>query len=592
MNRFAAILWNHRSDKAVADAGKLLSAVEGKEMWRSVWQRPGVAIFEAGAQSGADLRLEVGSCYFVGAVFTQHGSRASEDTIDAEEARRTGAASLFSAVWGRYVAFVLDEPEACVYVARDPSGALPCFVGKRGWAFVFFSHPDDIVLFDIDRKWIDWSYVSQRLVNNRAQSRRTGLDGVAVLPPGAVARIGQGRLATEQKWRPADTALEASRASLEQTAEPLRQAVELCCRAWAQCFDRVGLRLSGGLDSSIVLAAIAPYTHVEALNFATPNAEGDERDYARKAAAFGGAHLTEYSRDPENVDLEAAVLAPPTLNPPLWIADVETDVVESQFARERGVSAIFSGRGGDNVFFRSEQPHVLADWLVSQGIGIEFLQRAWNYASASGEPFASAVMKAFRMRSGASPAASATPAFLSKKAIDRALKAEEGEPPPWLPAGKALHVRTIEDRLNYFDYRPHADYIYPLVSQPVIEACLRLPTFLLSPSGNDRALARQAFADRIAPAILARQSKGRTNAYLARILIRHVSFLRRYLLEGELAGAGLLDCDALSAALSEGALVRSMDAMANIVGLLGVEAWLRRPPLPSPAASQETASAS
>ena len=39
--------------------------------------------------------------------------------------------------------------------------------------------------------------------------------------------------------------------------------------------------------------------------------------------------------------------------------------------------------------------------------------------------------------------------------------------------------------------------------------------------------------------------------------------------------AGLLDPDALGGALSEAAFVRSMDAMAAIVGIMSIEAWVR-----------------
>ncbi len=580
MNRFVAIAWNERSEKGAVDAVALMAGIKTDESWRRAWEKPGLQVFEAPPQSSADTCLEADNCFFVGAVFDAAGAKARPAAIDVKAAAKSAGGSILGQVWGRYVAFIRDEEEACLYVLRDPSGALPCFIAKSGWAYAFFSNPCDVGLLDLECKTIEWVYVAQRLCNNRAQSERTGLVGVSSLAPGWVARFGQGRLTKSALWRPARIAANTDACGVEEATARLKAAVDLSCSAWARSCERAALRLSGGLDSAIVLGAIRAHTFVEALNFATPNAEGDERRFARAAAAFAQTPLSEVRRDPESVDLRAAMAPAVSLNPPLWVADGETDRVEAAFARAKGIKAFFSGRGGDNAFFRSEQPHVLADWLSAKGVGPEFWRRAWIYASASGEPLTGAIGKAFALafaRHEASPRLE--PALLTRKARDLAGEDETPERGEELSPGKRLHVRALEDRLNYFDYRPHADYIYPLVSQPVIETCLRLPTFVLSPAGGDRALARLAFSQQVAPQILARQSKGRTNAYLARILMRHLPFLRPTLLDGELAGQGLVDRDALSAALTEGALMRSMDAMAALVGLLGVEAWLRSPPI-------------
>ncbi len=585
MNRFIALVWNERSDKAQAEAAHLARPLHS-DFWTQVWEKAGVKVFEAPRQSAADDTVEAGDVFIMGAVFANDGRRLNGEDLNEMSLATSRARRLFADAWGRYVAFVRDGREACVYVARDPSGALPCFIGRRGSAFVFFSHPGDITLLDLDEKLTDWNYLARRLLNNRTQTTRTGLLGVQALGPGAIARVGQGRLSIRIGWSAADIADEAHEMPLGAAAQCLHDAVSVSCKAWAQRFERVGLRLSGGLDSSLVLGAIAPYAQIEALNFATKNAEGDERAFARQAACFARISLTERMRNPDAVDLAAAVEVLPSLNPHLWLADGETDAHEAAFARERGINAFFSGRGGDNVFFRSEKPHVLADWLSVHGFGPRFLQHAWNYASASGEPVISAAATAARLtkcvNGSASIASPIIASFLTRKCIELAGSDEPSFEA--LPPGKRLHIRSIGDRLNYFDYRSHADYLYPLVSQPVIEACLKLPTYVLSPTGADRALARRAFAQSIAPAILARQTKGRTNAYLARILIRHIVFLRRFLLDGELVSAGLVDRDGLCAILSEGAIVRSMDAMAQLVGLLGVEAWLRRRPAPALAA--------
>jgi asparagine synthase (glutamine-hydrolysing) len=578
MNRFIAILWNHRADHARADSDVLIAGVaQAHPSWPRRWDLPGVVVFEAPQRSRAEAGLVVGeTALFIGAVFAGNQCARSAD-MDAAGLVSTGGEAAFARSWGRYVLIVRDETNACAYIARDPSGALPCFMAQRGWAFAFFSHPDDVEALVLGELSVDWAYLAQRLANNRVVTTRTGIVGVETLAPGAIARVGQGKRSVRQVWSAGRVAARSARVRKQASAQ-LRETIETSCAAWASCFDRVGIRLSGGLDSSIVLSCLDPCSEVRAINFATMAAEGDERAYARAAARFAKVKLHEALRNPARVDLEAAVKHAPSLNPHLWLADTETDAVEAAFAREHGLQAYFSGRGGDNVFFRSEHPHALADWLARQGAGPTFWRRCWGYASETGQPWTRALRDAFVLAMGRGDRQNAKPSrFLSAKA--RALIAEAAaEPHLDLLPGKRLHLRLIEDRLNYFDHRAHADYIYPLVSQPVIELCLGLPSFMLSPAAADRGLARQAFAGRLAPEILARRSKGRTNSYLAEILMRHAVFLRRYLLDGELAGAGLVSGDALGGALSETGLMRHAENMPTIVGLLSVEAWLRNRP--------------
>ncbi|MEQ1818923.1 MAG: asparagine synthetase B family protein [Terricaulis sp.] len=576
MNRFVALVWSHRSEVASKDKDDVFAALAATHSaWAPRVDAPGLLVLEARHRSSVEEGLDVGAhVSFVGTVLAGQSRALSKQLQEAAFIDSRGA-SAFTQVWGRYVCFVRDVPNACVFVVRDPSGALPCYVARRGNAFIFFSHGEDIHSLGLGPTAIDWSYVALRLVNNRHITTKTGLEGVSELKPGAIACVGQSRLSIAQIWRPeaiARTPLEAKAAK-----SALRDAVETACGAWANCFPRFGLRLSGGLDSSIVLACMPDPARVRAINFATSNLEGDERSYARAAAEFVGASLFEVLRDPSRVSLEAAVQLKPALNPPLWLADGETDEIEAAFAAKHGLTAFFSGRGGDNVFFRTLRNDVLADHLMARGPGLGFWRRCWSHAVETGAPFWGSAFSAWCQAVGRDPEAPTIyPAHLTSKAIGLLPAVERA--PERLPPGKRLHLALLEDRLNYFDWRPHADYIYPLVAQPVLEVCLRLPTFVLSPSGRDRGLAREAFGGRIAPQVLRRRSKGQTSAYLAQILLRQLPFLRKYLLDGAVTGHGLVSRDVLSTMLSEANVLRASENLPRIVGLLSVEAWLRNLP--------------
>jgi asparagine synthase (glutamine-hydrolysing) len=80
-----------------------------------------------------------------------------------------------------------------------------------------------------------------------------------------------------------------------------------------------------------------------------------------------------------------------------------------------------------------------------------------------------------------------------------------------------------------------------LMSQPVMETCLRIPAYVWITGGRDRSIARRAFADVLPRAIIRRTQKGLADRYNRRMLDRNAKFLREMLLDGLLVRAGLLD---------------------------------------------------
>ena len=147
-----------------------------------------------------------------------------------------------------------------------------------------------------------------------------------------------------------------------------------------------------------------------------------------------------------------------------------------------------------------------------------------------------------------------------------------------LPVGKLNHVRMLLHPIAYYDpyERERApDVVNPLLSQPLIELCLRLPTYLLTHGGSGRALARRAFATELPPEILMRRSKGSIDQHLKNVLTHNLPMARELLLDGELVARGLLDRRRVEAALS-GRPQAATVHVTEIHGHIAVEAWLQR----------------
>lgn len=115
--------------------------------------------------------------------------------------------------------------------------------------------------------------------------------------------------------------------------------------------------------------------------------------------------------------------------------------------------------------------------------------------------------------------------------------------------------------------------IAPLLSQPLVEFGLGVASWQWSEGGQDRALARRAFADVVPPQVLARRSKGRILSVFLPAFADNRAALREFLLEGWLAGAGILDRDAVAAGLERG--VGDPLSIMRMLEVADLEAWAR-----------------
>jgi asparagine synthase (glutamine-hydrolysing) len=116
--------------------------------------------------------------------------------------------------------------------------------------------------------------------------------------------------------------------------------------------------------------------------------------------------------------------------------------------------------------------------------------------------------------------------------------------------------------------------VSPLLSQPILETCLRIPTWFQCSGRRDRALARDAFAADIPREIATRYDKGGAEALASAMIERNLPFLHEMLLDGVVASSGIIDRVRLEAALCASPSSESVSSV-PIFDLLGAEIWAR-----------------
>ncbi len=144
--------------------------------------------------------------------------------------------------------------------------------------------------------------------------------------------------------------------------------------------------------------------------------------------------------------------------------------------------------------------------------------------------------------------------------------------------GILWHVSTVSvPPLYYNSFGPEKapERTLPLLSQPLVELCIRIPSYLLIKNGRDRAIARKAFSSDLPATIVKRTAKGRVDQYLRNILDANLDFIREFLLDGVLVSRGLLDRDTLELYLTKERSPADHQYNEILHEHLCTEAWLK-----------------
>ncbi|MGF7148947.1 asparagine synthase (glutamine-hydrolyzing) [Sphingomonas zeicaulis] len=487
-------------------------------------------------------------------------------------------ATMFAqAHWGDYVRLRASGQNAIVQ--RAAMTGMPVYWTWLDGALLIFSDLSLALTAGLFRPSVDWDFVVQRLTVQDLRTCQTGLSGVSELLPGEALLFGNRAIEARQLWSP--WPFVEDQAQIEDrlaAAAAVRRATIEVMSAWASESGRILLELSGGLDSSIVAVALAACgADFACISVASEAADGDERRYAQAVARQIGAHLHEAIALTSSIDLTRA---PSTITPrpPANRVLSAFDAHIRRTLTENGYSRFFSGIGGDNVFASSNSTAPLRDALRRFGPGRHALATLTDVATLNGTTIARVARTAWTAaRRAAPPGWTPADRFTSRDVASHDLVRHPWlDRPPRLSSGKRQHVDAllrISDFLDRPDRLSEAEQIAPLLSQPLVEVCLRIPSWLWVAGGRDRAVARDAFADLLPPLIVQRRTKGRLEAMCAGAYLAQRKQLAPILLDGWLARAGMIDTRAIEAYLARPLHAGDFDYF-RLLELVDLELWI------------------
>jgi asparagine synthase (glutamine-hydrolysing) len=291
-----------------------------------------------------------------------HRFRTGVDTEVIPHLYEEFGSGLVERLDGMFALAVWDEPRRLLLLARDRAGEKPLFYRVHGGELAFASelrafveHPDGPLA-------VDPVALSRYLLHDYFPAPLTPLAGVRKLPAGHLLTWQRGEATVRCYWDLAGyfgrTAVKSEREVAAEVDALLGQAV----RRRKKSDVPVGVFLSGGLDSSTVLAHLSEQEGRGVPVFALGHRDPafDESRFARETAAFYGAEFHELILD--EADLEEGLRRITAgFDEPLGDASIIPTHLLSLFAR-RQVKVVLSGEGGDELF--AGYPTYAADRLA------------------------------------------------------------------------------------------------------------------------------------------------------------------------------------------------------------------------------------
>lgn len=496
----------------------------------------------------------------------------------SEAALRSAGASLLDGHWGSYV-LLLRLDAGGHAVLRDPSGAVPVYFFAAEGLSLYCSDVAVPVEAGLIAPSPDLEFARNWLAFPHLRTSRTGLQGIEELLPGTRRHAGTGTERIKTAWTPWDYASRDRQLDgFDKAAAAVRAETLRTVPRHAAPGEKILLQLSGGLDSSIVAVALhAGGVEFEAVNYFTRSADGDERRYARAASAAARASLAELLEDDRPLDLSVPGTrrARPGPNPVLQ----PLHRAIAAHAASTGADAILDGAGGDNLFcyLTTAAPALDAGRVLGFGAALRTLRDISELCGCTVWTAARAAARK-QWRGAKRPYWKRDASFLMLGAVS-----ELPDRHPWLEApedalpGKREHVEALVSIQHFLDRGieiADVPLVRPLLAQPLLEICLRIPTWLWVRDGRNRAVARAAFADLLPSDLVNRRSKGRLESLFAKSFARNRADLQALLLGGELRREGLIDAASIEAYL-RGRSEPQDQGYIRLFEIAALELWLR-----------------
>jgi asparagine synthase (glutamine-hydrolysing) len=251
---------------------------------------------------------------------------------------------------GKFAIAVWDERRRRAIIARDRLGIKPLYYSISGDSLVFASELKSLLSSGLVSTELDLDAIDAFLTLGFIPAPRTPLSAVSKLMPGHQLVVDTGAVEVERYWAYPHPSASPDALSREEYGERLLAGLDEAVRLRLMSDVPLGAMLSGGIDSSLIVALMARHMSEPVKTFSVGFAEdarGNELADARMVAEQFGAdhHELELSFTHDTVDLEDLVWY---LDEPLADLSSLGFLALSELAAQH-VTVALSGQGADEL---------------------------------------------------------------------------------------------------------------------------------------------------------------------------------------------------------------------------------------------------
>jgi len=280
-----------------------------------------------------------------------HHFRSTSDTEVIPQLYQHDGPACIEKLEGMFAFGLWDRQKKQLLLARDRLGIKPLYYAKRENCFLFASEIKALLKHPQLKAELNEAALSQYLTFKTTPAPNTLFKGIYKLPPGHFMLINaQGEIKIQRYW---DTHMQSSQPEEIDAPTSVYNLLEQAVKDRLVADVPVGAFLSGGLDSSVIVALMAKHKTDPIKTYSIgihDLSDVNELDYARmvaKACKTDHTELMMGQKDvqaylPKLVHTQDEPLADPVSIPLYYLA---------KRVKEDGVSVVLVGEGSDELFY-------------------------------------------------------------------------------------------------------------------------------------------------------------------------------------------------------------------------------------------------
>lgn len=251
---------------------------------------------------------------------------------------------------GMFAIAVWDIAKRTLLLARDRVGKKPLYWTLVDRTFIFGSELKVVLAHPMVERKIDRRSLAKYLAYEYVPAPHTIFEGIHKLEGGHILKYRDGRVTIKQYWD-VPTGSEESWMPEQEAARRVRELMESAVKKRLMSDVPLGVFLSGGIDSSSVVAMMAgmkPASEIKTFSIAFAESSFDESSHARRVANYFKTDHREQLFTPEDL----LALFPEIegfLDEPMADPSILPTYALSKFTSEH-VKVALGGDGGDELF--------------------------------------------------------------------------------------------------------------------------------------------------------------------------------------------------------------------------------------------------